>query len=74
MEKIRKINKILKKKSGFEWVKRLQLPLMYDGAISDGNGMTILSANRESGTTPLRPHERDELVKFTCDLLNQNLK
>ena len=46
-------------------------PFLYNGAIIDKNGNTIIKANRESGTTPLRPTERDQLLKHITNLLNQ---
>lgn len=42
------------------------------GAIHAANGQTVISANREAGTTPLAPAERDALIRFIADLLNKN--
>jgi hypothetical protein len=52
-------------------VKGLKLPVIYQsGVITDNQGKTILKANRETGTTPLSPSERDELMKIVTYLIN----
>lgn len=55
------------------FLKNLNLPLVYDGSIQDSKGNTILMVNRKSGTTPLCPSERDELLKYVCEILNKSL-
>jgi hypothetical protein len=42
------------------------------GQIVAANGQTLLRANRETGTTPLQPVERDALIKFVGKLLIDN--
>lgn len=42
------------------------------GQILAANGQTLLRANRETGSTPLMPVERDGLIKFIAKLLNDN--
>jgi len=41
------------------------------GVVCDTNGKELLYANRQSGTTPLQPVERDQLIKLVSDLLNR---
>lgn len=55
------------------FLKNLKLPLKYNGSLYDNEDNLIMSMNREGGTTPLNPHQRDELLKFTCELLNKAL-
>lgn len=42
------------------------------GQIVAANGQAIIRANREHGSTPLMPVERDGLIKFIAQLLNDN--
>lgn len=44
------------------------------GAVVSSSGQVLLSANREHGTTPLTPVERDGLIHFVAELLNKNRK
>ena len=47
-------------------------PLQYkDGCVCDKDGNVLLRANRESGTTPLAPYQRDYMMKNVCELLNR---
>ena len=53
----------------------LLYPLQYiSGQICDCNGNTIALMNRESGTTPLAPSERDDLAKEFVNLFNSAMK
>ena len=53
-------------------INNLKPPLQaISGSVCDANGAVILKANREQGTTPLHPTERDELIKLVVDLLNK---
>lgn len=55
-----------------EFIRKLNLPLFYNsGSIVDSNGQTILTANREGGTTPLSPSERDSMLKVVVKLMNK---
>lgn len=50
-------------------------PLQYlFGAICDCNGNTLANMNRDMGTTPLSPMERDELAVEFIDLFNASVK
>lgn len=42
------------------------------GQIVSADGKALVKANRETGTTPLAPWERDSLLKFIAKLLNDN--
>jgi len=44
------------------------------GAMVSSSGQVLLFANREHGTTPLSPVERDGLIHFVTELLNKNRK
>lgn len=56
---------------GIEKPKNLFLPLKYEyGMIVDRHGDVVIKANREAGTTPLNPSERDDLLKITTQVLN----
>jgi len=44
------------------------------GEVVTSSGQTILKANRDYGTTPLTPVERDGLIIFVTELLNKNRK
>lgn len=49
-------------------------PFTYQqGVITDCKGNIIIKANRDSETTPLLPMERDDLLKYITELLNQSL-
>lgn len=51
----------------------IKFPVKYeDGRIVDAEGNSLIKANRETGTTPLTPAERDELLKIVVYLLNTN--
>lgn len=45
-----------------------------NGEVVTSSGQTLLMANREHGTTPLTPVERDGLIHFVAELLNKNRK
>ena len=45
-----------------------------NGEVITSSGQTLLMANREYGTTPLTPVERDGLIHFVAELLNKNRK
>lgn len=48
------------------------LPLQYiTGAICAANGQTVVKMNREAGTTPLSPVERDEMAKQIISIYNE---
>jgi hypothetical protein len=53
-------------------IKSLKLPVqVISGQICDNNGNVLIKANREIGTTPLNPSERDTLMYLVADLINK---
>lgn len=53
----------------------ISLPFIYQfGVITDSTGQTILKANREAGTTPLPPYQRDAMLQLVVELLNESFE
>jgi len=56
-------------------IQNLKLPLQYlNGAVCDADGKTIVEANRDANTTPLRPFERDEILQQIVIFFNKSVK
>ncbi len=61
-------------KDNLDFLKDIKLPLKYDGAITDADGNVLILANREAGSTPLNPYQRDQLLKYVTNILNIGLE
>lgn len=56
-------------------IENLKLPVRYESdSIVDANGKEIIKAVRDSSKTPLMPFERDNLLQWVVDLINDAWK
>lgn len=51
-------------------MKKIKVPLQFDGTITDRDGVTIARMNRDSNSTYLTPSERDDVAKELVDAFN----